>query len=166
MRSPVRSTTIHRALCVAICVAASAAIGCSTSKDAGGGDDDQGSSGKGSSGKSGEVVFVDAGDPSKPVKCGTKTCKANDDGNPCCVDEGDAICGILAENTQCVTVADPRCPSVPNKDLGMDLVSCCTPDGMCGVDFSFFGQGCVDLGDETFRMSTPDAPKARPCDAD
>jgi hypothetical protein len=156
MKSRIRSIAFGFAICIAV----NAAAGCGGDKDTG--DDQQ--DGKGSAGTD-KIMFVDAGDPSKPVECGAKTCKGNDDGNPCCVNEKDEICGTIAENTQCLAVADPRCPSVEVKDLGMELTSCCRLDGMCGVVLVFGSGGCTDLGSEMFKSFNPDGPKPRRCDA-
>ena len=40
---------------------------------------------------------------------------------------------------------DPSCPSVDAMGTGAKLAGCCT-EGMCGIDASSFGAGCVELG--------------------
>ena len=39
---------------------------------------------------------------------------------------------------------DPRCPTV-TAALPIPLVSCCATNGMCGLDASMLGMGCVDF---------------------
>jgi hypothetical protein len=73
-------------------------------------------------------------------------------------------CGVFHGSFQCAPPIEKRCPSVAS-DGGVSN-PCCTPDGMCGADFTWVGQGCVDLGNSLFRSLTPDAPKPRRCDAD
>jgi hypothetical protein len=38
---------------------------------------------------------------------------------------------------------DPTCPKV--SVLNMNLTSCCASNGMCGLDASILGMGCIDL---------------------
>lgn len=52
-------------------------------------------------------------------------------------------CGTMS-GTTCAPppMPDPRCPMV--SVLGMSMASCCAPNGMCGLDASLLGMGCVD----------------------
>jgi hypothetical protein len=108
-----------------------------------------------------------------PVACGSNTCAPSGlsgpvggfpPAAPCCLDESSGTCGRVKSNGSCqeIPAPEPRCPAIPDSPLG-SLGPCCVA-GMCGVDVSTIGFGCVDLGNQTFRGFLPGAPDARPCD--
>jgi hypothetical protein len=94
------------------------------------------------------------------VPCGTtgKTCTAftvpfvGALSTPCCADQATATCGSLM-GTMCMPppAVDMRCPA-PTV-LGMVTMPCCTASGMCGIDASLAGMGCLDLSG--LGMGTP-----------
>jgi hypothetical protein len=85
------------------------------------------------------------------VKCGSTMCEAPAGAmgfiSACCADEAKGTCGMTSlMGGQCSVPAkaDPRCPTV--SAMGFMIPSCCTPQGMCGLDASMFGfGGCTDL---------------------
>lgn len=93
------------------------------------------------------------------VSCGTATCMAAGGGGgfaafamPCCLDEAAGTCGMSIMGSACMEgitgtpgQSDPRCPGIDVMGF-IQLPSCCTDTGLCGIDASMFGQGgCVDL---------------------
>jgi hypothetical protein len=78
----------------------------------------------------------------------------------CCLDVSTGACGTAAaEGAMCEVPAAPdtRCPgfdlgalsaaaSGGVAGLGNLMQGCCTPAGMCGLDGSIFGRGCVENG--------------------
>jgi len=87
----------------------------------------------------------------------------------CCADEEEGICGSenMAGECEPPPELDERCPSVTilaGTPAETVVNPCCTAEGMCGVDSSAIGMGCVDLGTPSFRMFAPNAPEPRRCD--
>jgi hypothetical protein len=89
------------------------------------------------------------------VTCGTKCCGSPaglPNVMPCCADEFAGQCGMLGGfgmTRSCVKASEPdaRCPSVMIPVIGFVLASCCTTEGMCGINAGIFGQsGCTELG--------------------
>ena len=114
------------------------------------------------------------------VPCGAETCTLGGGGfgglvglaAPCCVDEASGTCGMSAMGSPCMEPtpppnSDPRCPSI---DVGgfIQLTSCCTEDGLCGINAAQFGAGgCVDLAGAAAMSSQQfpiDFPEPRHCD--
>jgi hypothetical protein len=86
------------------------------------------------------------------VKCGSATCMSPAAAmgfiTACCADEATSTCGTAAMGGACAKPIpdDPRCPGIDVMGVIM-LPSCCSQNGMCGIDASMFGMpGCVDLG--------------------
>jgi hypothetical protein len=114
-------------------------------KDAGGG----GAPGSGGrSGGTGGMTMTAMG-----VKCGSTTCMSPTaglmipgvgGGAPCCVDDANGTCGTMMQG-MCMPPppVDPSCPTIMIPILGM-MGSCCADNGMCGLDGSILGMGCVD----------------------
>jgi hypothetical protein len=103
----------------------------------------------------------------EPAACGSTQCPGSPPlapGKPgpkaCCVDASKGTCGKEDMNGKCQPPPPPdaRCPSF------FDYKGCCTSTEMCGVDVSVFNLGCVDVGDEMFRLFNPNAPGPRRCD--
>jgi hypothetical protein len=79
----------------------------------------------------------------------------------CCLDESTGACGTAAmagATCEAPAVADSRCMGFSlgalgaaaggaNAGLGNLASGCCTPSGMCGLDGSIFGRGCVENGE-------------------
>ena len=120
-----------------------------------GGANSSGSSGAGSSGSS----FPGA--PSGPVECGATTCAAQGGGfagfaMPCCADAAKGSCGMSFMGAACTvpSAGDSRCPTVQAFG-GISIPSCCTMEGMCGLDASMFGfGGCTELGAAAMQASS------------
>jgi hypothetical protein len=85
------------------------------------------------------------------VPCGTATCMGLSIPLPialpqaCCADAATNTCGTMpAAGGVCMPPMqpDPRCPVVSGP---IPLISCCAPNGMCGLDATTFNMGCVDF---------------------
>jgi hypothetical protein len=95
----------------------------------------------------------------EPIECGSGTCTDPlggmmiPGGLPitlpmvCCADPDTATCGSMMPGGECMPPApsDPRCPTVTSPLPGITLTSCCTDTGLCGLDASMLGMGCVDF---------------------
>lgn len=84
------------------------------------------------------------------VKCGSTTCAAPGGAmgfiSACCADEAKSMCGMSLMGNPCSVPSsgDMRCPG--HQVMGLTVPSCCTSDGLCGLDASMFGfGGCTDL---------------------
>jgi hypothetical protein len=108
------------------------------------------------------------------VECGSKTCKGTaamppiPATTPCCFSEEDELCSVeslTAPGTCNAPVeADDRCESV---NLGgMMAEGCCTENNHCGLNFSMFGGGCLDLASPTAAMIPIMLPAAKTCDGE
>lgn len=92
-------------------------------------------------GSDASILDVDGGIP-----CGREVCKPN----ACCADPFASLCGAPIGESACLipspegTMSDSRCPSIDVMGL-FTIPSCCTEDGMCGIDATNFGSGCVEL---------------------
>lgn len=77
---------------------------------------------------------------------------------PCCADSAMGICGTTTGGT-CMPPpeSDPRCP--PVMFGGFMVASCCTSAGVCGVNASQLGMGCINPGTFTGMAGVP-------CDGD
>jgi hypothetical protein len=89
------------------------------------------------------------GGSGQSVACGSSTCTAPGGGfaMACCAEESSGTCGMSVMGGACSkpVAGDERCPPVSIMGAIM-LPSCCTPEGLCGIDPSMFGMpGCVDL---------------------
>jgi len=118
---------------------ASLAVGC------GGDDDDDDDNGKPSAGKGGGGS-EDAGLPpvdEGSVACGKVICmpEEGETATLCCFDEFSAKCGMKQgmSGAACVMRVTPYkgCPSAMGMG-GLTLPSCCTDDGMCGINAGAF----------------------------
>jgi hypothetical protein len=165
MKIRIRSIAIELVLCLALGVTLGMSGACGGDKSTGDDDDDDQGEKIDKDGLGEGAMFVDAGNAAMtPVKCGKATCKAQDGDTPCCYDSNTDFCGAKkASASACLAVSDPRCPSI-RTDGGV-LASCCRSDGMCGVDFVFFGMGCLSLSDPLFRNASSNPPEPRRCDA-
>lgn len=102
------------------------------------------------------------------VKCGAKMCTSQGGfAAACCADEKTETCGTSFMGGGCSVPepGDERCPGV----MGfVTLPSCCTDDGMCGINASMFGMpGCIELGAAAARAQMTSAsafPKPQACD--
>lgn len=102
------------------------------------------------------------------VRCGAKMCTSPGGfAAACCADEKTETCGMSFMGGRCSLPepGDERCPGV----MGLvTLPSCCTADGMCGINASMFGMpGCIELGAAATRAQMTSAsafPKPRACD--
>ncbi|MDH5672149.1 MAG: hypothetical protein OEZ06_08370 [Myxococcales bacterium] len=122
------------------------------------GSSDGGSSGSSSGsdeagGSDGEATgddsfFVDAGmyaNVDGGIPCGATYCAPD----ACCADQFVSVCGAPIGERGCImpppadTSSDPRCPEL-NLMGFFTLPSCCTEDGMCGIDAANFGTGCIE----------------------
>ena len=136
------------ALCVVVVGFASLPTGC-------GGDAEpttEGTGGKGSgNGSGGKSTMTDEGTGGAPegsVPCGEKNCVVPEGamGPACCKDAFSSACGVKS-GTSCVDPPKPPppgCPAIPGF-MGFNITACCTPAGLCGVDLTMVGQGCIDL---------------------
>jgi hypothetical protein len=148
----------------------------SSESDCDAGSQDGGSAGKGgASGKAGAGGSGAAGGGTTPsagaVKCGSATCEAPAAAmgfiSACCADEATSTCGMTSlMGGQCTMPGktDPRCPAI--SAMGFMIPSCCTAQGMCGVDASMFGfGGCTDLESAAKQsMGGSTIPAPRRCD--
>ena len=65
----------------------------------------------------------------------------------CCTAGDDCGFSISLLGPDCIEgnqpgTPDPGCPS--QSLMGFELPGCCKPEGICGVQDSFLGLGCVD----------------------
>jgi hypothetical protein len=105
------------------------------------------------------------------VECGSKSCSSPPGGfaMACCADADKGVCGVSLMGAQCSVPepGDERCPGVDVMGFVM-LPSCCTDNGMCGINPAMFGMpGCVELGDAAKRAQMTMAsafPSPRRCD--
>jgi hypothetical protein len=145
-----------------------------TSPDAGkGGNQSGGSGGRAGSAATGGNSSAGPGPgpgPAGSVECGSKTCTAPGGGfvSACCADAETETCGMSLMGAGCSVPepGDARCPSV----MGfVTLPSCCTDDGMCGINAAMFGMpGCIELSEAASRAQMSSAssfPEPRRCDA-
>lgn len=148
---------------VALMFVGAIAVGCGDDDDSGnkngdggpvatdGGGTDAGDSGApGTGGRSGGT----GGTMTAPsVKCGSTSCMSATAGlnipglaagAPCCADDDKGQCGMMMGGV-CMPPppVDPSCPSISIPILG-SMGSCCANNGMCGLDGSILGMGCVD----------------------
>lgn len=103
------------------------------------------------------------------AECGSKTCTSpgGSFAAACCVDAATETCGMSFMGAGCSVPepGDERCPDV----MGfVTLPSCCTEDGMCGINASMFGMpGCIELSEAATRAQMSSAssfPEASRCD--
>jgi hypothetical protein len=157
------------ALCVIAVGFASLPTGC-------GGDAEpttEGTGGKGS-GSGGKPTMTDEGTGGAPegsVPCGEKNCVVPEGvpGPACCKDPFTSACGVKS-GTSCVDPPKPPpmgCPAIP-AFMGLPIAACCTPAGMCGVDLTMLGQGCIDIATavamaQSMGVMIGQAPMPAPC---
>lgn len=111
----------------------------------GGGGGASGASGTGGGGGAAGMMAVS-------IPCGTATCTSMMLPLPiplptaCCADATMNQCGTMMAGGACMLPppSDPRCPMVTSA-LPIPLTSCCATNGMCGLDASMLGMGCVDF---------------------
>jgi hypothetical protein len=155
MKTAVRLSAIFP---VVLALASSSLAGCgSDSKKSSEPDGTGGSAGKDDKSDSGTPTGAGgstdegsggAAGSSTSAPCGEKNCEPME-GNPaaaCCISSFESKCGIVS-GMGCVEPPKPPpngCPALP-ASMGLNITSCCTKDGMCGVDLNFAGMGCVDL---------------------
>jgi hypothetical protein len=111
--------------------------------------------------------------PREPaIQCGDAACEPLPDGfvRACCADASTGSCGLSVIGGPCTTPRhdDLGCPDVNFGNI-LVLPSCCTSEGMCGVDTSSVGRlGCLDLESaaERARLAGASAafPAPRACD--
>jgi hypothetical protein len=129
---------------------------------------------KASSGGTGGAKADAAGSSSSAtgnVECGSTSCSSPPGGfaMACCADADKGVCGVSLMGAQCSVPepGDERCPGVDVMGFVM-LPSCCTDNGMCGINPAMFGMpGCVELGDAAKRAQMTMAsafPSPRRCD--
>jgi len=112
-----------------------------------------------------------------PVRCGTQICTTQFDDiakdlpaslrnslpAACCLDVASSACGVKPPGGTCMALLAPdsRCPGLTYNS--QTFTSCCTAAGMCGLDFTIAGLGCLDLASPTVSQ-VPMAPAPRRCD--
>lgn len=132
-----------------------------------------GGSGPGFGAASGKVEPIDAPDakPSSAVQttdpavsstCGD-TCMGGLLNNPCCTTEADVRDGAAVDVGKCgqdlTQFGGPACveqdqpgeldPSCPDEwVMGMTLKGCCTPAGLCGLNFDLIMLGCTTMNSQ------------------
>jgi hypothetical protein len=91
--------------------------------------------------------------PMGSVGCGSNVCGPVDGvtGAPCCADMFAGTCGVKNFAGQCTKAPAPQpkeCPTLMPIGGVIQLRSCCTTMGECGIDASMFGQGtCINYAD-------------------
>jgi hypothetical protein len=156
-----KMANVMRGLAVATLFASLWPIACgSDSGDNSGNKDSQKGTGGGkSSGDSGTPTTTPTSTassaiPMGSVGCGTKVCAMRADlmGAPCCADPFKGTCGyVSALGGRCTAAPPPPpadCPTVPPLGGVLQLRSCCTSMGECGIDAGMFGGGsCINYAD-------------------
>ncbi|HEX4339531.1 MAG TPA: hypothetical protein VH062_26675 [Polyangiaceae bacterium] len=93
--------------------------------------------------------------PAGSVGCGSKVCSvpAGETGTACCADAFSSICGLTsALGGACTKAPAPEpsdCPKLSTMGGFIQLRSCCTTAGQCGIDESAFKAGCISYADAT-----------------
>jgi len=91
--------------------------------------------------------------PAGMVGCGSKVCGMPDGvtGTPCCADAFNSICGYTSALGGACTMDPPPqpkdCPTIQPIGGFIQLRSCCTSKGECGVNGMMFGTGCLNYAD-------------------
>jgi hypothetical protein len=91
--------------------------------------------------------------PAGDVACGQNVCGPVDGvtGMPCCADKFAGTCGVTNFTGQCTKAPAPQpkeCPMLMPIGGFLQLRSCCTTKGECGIDASMFGMGsCINYAD-------------------
>ncbi len=91
--------------------------------------------------------------PMGSVGCGPNVCGPVDGvtGAPCCADMFAGTCGVKNFAGQCAKAPAPQpkeCPMLMPIGGFLQLRSCCTTKGECGIDASMFGMGaCINYAD-------------------
>lgn len=147
------SRAVSRAAWLSVCLWAGT-MGCAQSHDVllDGGESGEGGAGSGGSG--GTAGAAGTGGTGGAPMCVVDECEAAPGGLPipievCCTDEEECGLSVSLLGDECLPRDAPGVPDsdCPSQSMGpITFPGCCNADGVCGVQDSFIGLGCIVFG--------------------